>query len=76
VTSEFVSARLDPNGVQSGHKDVYWFKHKWPYVQWVSLRFVLSYTEVLIIGVTNFRERDQVPSLLSDGGGGFECGAF
>jgi hypothetical protein len=25
ATSEFVSARLDPDGVQSGHKGVYWF---------------------------------------------------
>jgi hypothetical protein len=57
--------------VQSGHKDVYWFGHERPYVQWVSLRFVLPCTGVLIIGITTFREREQVPSLLGgDGGGG------
>jgi hypothetical protein len=50
--------------VQSGHKDVYWFGHERPYVQWVSLRFVLSCTGVLAVGVTSFREREQVPSLL------------
>jgi hypothetical protein len=25
ATSEFVSARLDSDGVQSGHKSLYWF---------------------------------------------------
>jgi hypothetical protein len=51
--------------VQSGHKDVYWFGHERPYVQWISLRFMLSCTRVLVVGVTSFREREQVPSLLS-----------
>jgi hypothetical protein len=58
VTSEFVSARLDPDGVQSRHKDVYWFRHERPYVQWVSLRFMLPCTGVLVVGVTSFRERE------------------
>jgi hypothetical protein len=56
--------------VQSGHKDVYWFGHERPYVQWVSMRIVLPCTGVLVVGVTSFREREQVPSLLS--GGGFD----
>jgi hypothetical protein len=59
--------------VQSEHKDVYWFGHEWPYVKWVSLRFMLPCTGVLVVGVISFREREQVPSLLSCGGG-FECG--
>jgi hypothetical protein len=62
--SEFVSARLGLDGVQSGHKDVYWFGHEWPYVQWVSLRLVLLCTGVLIVGVTSFREREHIPGLL------------
>jgi hypothetical protein len=33
ATSEFVSARLGPDGVQSGHKDLYWFGQEWPYIQ-------------------------------------------
>jgi hypothetical protein len=33
--------------------------------------FVLPCTGVLVVGVTSFREREQVPSLLS-GGGGFD----
>jgi hypothetical protein len=61
--------------VQSGHKDVYWFGHERPYVQWVSLRFVLLCTRVLVVGVTSFREREQVPGLLS-GGGGFDSDEF
>jgi hypothetical protein len=40
--------------MQSGHNDVYWFKHKWPYVQWISLWFVLPFTGVLVVGVTSF----------------------
>jgi hypothetical protein len=58
--------------VQSGYKDVYWFGHERPYVQWVSLRFVLPCTRVLAVGVTSFREREQVPSLLGGGGGCFD----
>jgi hypothetical protein len=57
--------------MQSGHKDVFWFEHEQPYVQWILLRFMLPCTGVLIVGVTSFREREQVPSLLG-GGGGFE----
>jgi hypothetical protein len=37
VTSEFVSACLSPDGVQSEHKDVYWFGQERPYVQWFML---------------------------------------
>jgi hypothetical protein len=70
ATSEFVSERLDPDGVQSGHKDIYWFGHERPYVQWVLLRFVLPCTGVLVVGVTRFRERKHIPSLLIGGGGG------
>jgi hypothetical protein len=64
VTSEFVPVRLGPNYVQSGHKDVYWFGHERPYIQWVSLRFVLPCTGVLVVGVTSFRERKQILGLL------------
>jgi hypothetical protein len=31
---------------------------KCPYVQWVLLLLVLPYTRVLIVGVTNVRERE------------------
>jgi hypothetical protein len=64
VTSEFVPMRLGPDGVQSGHKDVYWFRHERPYIQWVSLRFVLPCTGVLVVGVISFREREQILGLL------------
>jgi hypothetical protein len=51
--------------VQSGHKDVYWFGHERPYIQWVSLWFVLPCTKVLVVGVTSFfRERERIPGLL------------
>jgi hypothetical protein len=40
--------------VQSGHKDVYWFEYERPYVQWVSLRFVLTCTGVLVVEVASF----------------------
>jgi hypothetical protein len=33
---------------------------------------VLPCIGVLVVGVTSFREREQVPSLLSGSGGGFE----
>jgi hypothetical protein len=64
--------------VQSGHKDVYWLGHERPYVQWISLRFVLPCSRVLVVGVTSFREREQVPSLLSGGGGfdRFDCDCY
>jgi hypothetical protein len=61
--SKFVSARLGLDGVQSGHKDVYWFGHERPYVQWVLLLLVLPYTRVLIVGVTSFHERERIPGL-------------
>jgi hypothetical protein len=57
ATSKFISARLDLDGVQYGHKDVYWFGHERPYIQWVSLWFVLPCTGVLVVGVTSFFER-------------------
>jgi hypothetical protein len=63
VTSEFVFVRLGPDEVQSRHKDVYWFGHKRPYVQWVLLLLVLPCTGVLVVGVTSFRERERIPSL-------------
>jgi hypothetical protein len=69
VMSEFVSARLDPDGVQSGHKGVYWFGQERPYVQWVLLLLVWPCTGVLVVGVTRFRERERVPGLF----GGFVC---
>jgi hypothetical protein len=52
--TKFVSMRLGLDGVQSGHKDVYWFRHEWPYVQWVLLMLVLPCTGVLVVGVTSF----------------------
>jgi hypothetical protein len=68
ATSEFVSARLDPDGVQSGHNDVYWFGHERPYVQWVLLRLVLPCTEVLVVGVTSFSREGAGPKSLMGGG--------
>jgi hypothetical protein len=61
--SEFVYARLGLDGVQCGYKGLYWFKQKHPYVQWMFLLLMLPCTEVLIVGVTSFREREQIPSL-------------
>jgi hypothetical protein len=63
-TSKFVSAHLGPDGVQCGHKGLYWFGQKYPYVQWILLLLVLLCTRVLAVGVTNFRERERIPSLL------------
>jgi hypothetical protein len=57
VMSEFVSMRLGPDGVQSGHKGLYWFRQECPYVQWVLLLLVLPCTGVLVVGVTSFFER-------------------
>jgi hypothetical protein len=59
ATSKFVFARLDPDGVQSGHKGLYWFRQELPYVQWVSLLLVLLCTKVLVVWVTSFRERER-----------------
>jgi hypothetical protein len=53
-TSEFVSARLGLDGVQYGHKGLYWFGQRFPYVQWILLLLVLPYTRVLIVGVQAF----------------------
>jgi hypothetical protein len=61
--SKFVSARLDPDGVQCGHKGLYWFGQKCPYVQWILLLLVLPSTKVLVVGVTSFRERERIPGL-------------
>jgi hypothetical protein len=62
-TSKFVSTRLGPDGVQCEHKDLYWFGHKCPYVQWILLLHVLPCTGLFVVGVTSFREREQIPSL-------------
>jgi hypothetical protein len=51
MTSRFVTARLGPNDVQSGHKDVYWF---WANaLRPVDAAFVLICTRVLVEGVTS-----------------------
>jgi hypothetical protein len=50
--------------VQSRHKDVYWFGHEWPYVQWVLLLLMLPCTGVLIVGVTNFSREGADPRSL------------
>jgi hypothetical protein len=57
VTSEFIYVHLGLDGVQSEHKDVYWFKHEWPYVYWVSLQFMLPCTGVLVVGGYKLFER-------------------
>jgi hypothetical protein len=62
--SKFVSAHLGLDGVQSGHKDVYWFEHEWPYVQWVLLLLVSPCTGVLVIGVTSFSREEENPRSL------------
>jgi multidrug transporter EmrE-like cation transporter len=67
VTSEFVSTRLDPDDVQSGHKGIYWFGQEWSYVQWILLLLVLSCTGVLVVGITSFREREQISGLFWGG---------
>jgi hypothetical protein len=54
ATSKFVFMRLGLDGVQSGHKDVYWFGHERPYIQWVLLLLVLPCTGVLVVVVTSF----------------------
>jgi hypothetical protein len=61
--SEFVTVHLGLDGVQSGHKDVYWFWQERPYVQWVLWLLVLPYTGVLLVGVTSFRVREQILGL-------------
>jgi hypothetical protein len=61
--SEFVSMHLGQDGVQCGHKGLYWFGQKYPYIQWMLLLLMLLCTRVLVIGVTSFREREQIPSL-------------
>jgi hypothetical protein len=64
-----MTACLDSDGVQYRHEGLYWFGQECPYVQWVLLLLVLSYTGVLIIGVTSFQERERIPSLVRI----FEC---
>jgi hypothetical protein len=60
MNMQFVGAKhlgcysLGLDGVQSIHKDVYWFGHEQPYVQWVLLLLVLPCTGVLVVGVTSF----------------------
>jgi hypothetical protein len=48
-----------------GCDSLYWFGQKCPYVLWILLLLVLPCTEVLIVGVTRFREMEQIPSLLA-----------
>jgi hypothetical protein len=43
--------------VQRRHKDVYWFGHERPYVQWVLRLLVLPCSGVLVVRVTSFWER-------------------
>jgi hypothetical protein len=61
--SEFVSARLGLDSVQSGYKGVYWFGQERHYVQWILLLLMLPYTEVLVVVVTSFREREWILGL-------------
>jgi hypothetical protein len=53
-----------PDGVQSGHKGVYWFGHERPYVQWILLLLVLPYTGMLVVGVTSFSREGADPRSL------------
>jgi hypothetical protein len=66
ATSEFISARLGPDGVQSRHKGIYWFKQEWSYVQWILLLLVLPCTGVLVVGVTSSRERKRISCLYGE----------
>jgi hypothetical protein len=59
-----VTARLGLDGMQSGHKSLYWFGQECPYVQWVLLLLVLPCTGVLVVGVTSLREMERIPGLL------------
>jgi hypothetical protein len=52
--SKFASVRLGSDGVQYGHKGLYWCGKKCPYIQWILLLLVLPYTGVLVVGVTSF----------------------
>jgi hypothetical protein len=61
--SKFVTARLGLDGVQCEHKGLYWFRQECSYIQWILLLLMLPYTGVLIVGVTSFREKEQIPSL-------------
>jgi hypothetical protein len=61
--SEFVSTRLGPDGVQNGHKGLYWFGQEWPYVQWILSLPVLLCTEVFVVGVISFWERERILGL-------------
>jgi hypothetical protein len=49
--------------VQYGHKGLYWFRQKYPYVQWVLLLLMLPYIGVLVLRVISFRERERISSL-------------
>jgi hypothetical protein len=50
--------------VQSGHKDVSWFGHERPYVQWVLLLLMLPCTRMLVVGVTSFSREGADPRSL------------
>jgi hypothetical protein len=52
--------RLDSDGVQRGHEDVYWFGRNVPISSGELL--VLLALE-FVVGVINKRERDELPSL-------------
>jgi hypothetical protein len=43
-TGKFVSSRPGRDGVQCGHKGLYWFGQKCPYVRWILLLLVLPCT--------------------------------
>jgi hypothetical protein len=58
MTSRFVTTRLGPDGVQSGHKDVYWFGPNIP------TSIVLLYTRVLVEGVTSTSREGGAPRSL------------
>jgi hypothetical protein len=50
-TSEFVFAHLRLDGVQCIHKGLYWFRQRFPYIQWILLLLVLPCIGVLVVGV-------------------------
>jgi hypothetical protein len=52
--------RLGSDGVQRGHKDVYWFERNVPTSS--GELFMLLALES-IVGLTNNREKDELPSL-------------
>jgi hypothetical protein len=53
-------ARLGSDGVQRGHEDVYWFG---PNVSTSSGELLVLLALGFVVGVTNDRESDELPSL-------------